>query len=81
MTREEYINMRKSGDFMIVYEYYKEHFDNTKHSPFFSPQELVQLLPMKFNIQLIYDKCINYFDNKFEIVILRDKEGNIIKVS
>ena len=81
MTREQYINMRNNGDFMIVYEYYKEHFDNTKHSPFFSPQELVQILPMRFNVQLIYEKCVKHFDDKFQIVTIKDKEGNTIKMS
>ena len=81
MTREQYISIRGTGDFTVIYEYYKEHFDRTKHTPFFSPEELLHILPMRFNLQPIYDKCIKHFDDKFAIVTLRDKEGKIIKVS
>jgi len=80
MTREQYIMLRERSDFNIVYEYYKELFDPKKHQPFFSINELIQLLPMKFNVNVIMDKCVRHFDQKFEIKILSDKNGNIVKL-
>ena len=80
MTREQYIMLRNRGDFNIVYEYYKELFDPKKHKPFFSIEELIQLLPMNFNVNVIMDKCVRHFDQKFEIKVLSDKNGNIVKI-
>lgn len=36
MTKIEYLNLRGVGNLGIVYEYYKEMFDNKKHNPFLS---------------------------------------------
>jgi len=79
MTREQYIQMRNNGNFNIVYEYYKEFFNYDKHSPFLSIEQLAQTLPMFGDINLIFEKCCRYYNEKFNVVDLRNKEGQIIK--
>lgn len=80
MTREQYIVMRDGGNFNIVYEYYKEKFDHSKHKPFLSIFELPQmLLATGYGPNQLLDKCIRYYDEKFNLVHLLDKNGNLIK--
>lgn len=71
--------MREGQNFNIVHEFYKEKFDHSKHSPFLSINELAQLLPMTGNINLIFERCCKYYDEKFDVKILSDKNGNYIK--
>lgn len=80
MTREQYLMMRENQNFNIVYEYYRERFDQSKHYPLLSINELVQILTTFSNINQIFDTCCRHYDEKFAINILRDKDGNIIKV-
>ena len=79
MTREQYIQMRANGNFNIIYEYYKEFFNSEKHSPLLSIEQLAQTLPMFADPNLIFEKCCRYYNEKFTITDLKDKEGKIIK--
>lgn len=80
MTREQYIRMRDNGNFNIVYEYYREKFDHSKHRPFLSLMELVQILPQVMSANAAMDASLRYFDQKFDIRLLSDKDGAIIKI-
>ena len=81
MTRESYITMRAQGNFNIVYNYYREHFDSSKHSPFFNITDLANLLvKLGFNIDSIMEKAVKYYDTKFDVRILSDKDGKIVKI-
>lgn len=79
MTREQYLTMRRNGNFNIIYEFYKDHFSSNKHSPFLSIEQLAQTLPMFGDVNLIFEKCCRYYDEKFNVVIVRNKDGNVIK--
>lgn len=79
MTREQYIQMRAAGNFNIIHEYYKEFFDSSKHSPLLSIEQLAQTLPMFGDPNLIFEKCCRYYNEKFNIADLKDKDGKIIK--
>jgi hypothetical protein len=56
-----------------------EKFDHSKHKPFLLIMELLQYLPQWGNLQVIFEQVCDYYDNKFEIVELKDREGNLIK--
>lgn len=62
----------------IAYEYYKEKFDSRKHKPFLGPQEFFVYFQMCMDVQKAYEKVCNYYDDKFKIVLLKDKNGNFI---
>lgn len=79
MTREQYLMMREKQNFNIIFEYYKEKFDLKKHTPFLQIEQLAQLLPMFGNINVVFDNCCKYYDEKFNVTILSDKNGNYIK--
>jgi hypothetical protein len=56
-----------------------EKFDHSKHKPFLLIIELLEHLPKWGNLQVIFEDVCDYYDNKFEIVELKDREGNLIK--
>jgi Ran GTPase-activating protein (RanGAP) involved in mRNA processing and transport len=56
-----------------------EKFDHSKHKPFLLIMELLEHLPRWGNLQVIFEDVCDYYDNKFEIVELKDREGNTIK--
>jgi hypothetical protein len=56
-----------------------EKFDHKKHKPFLLITELLQYLPRWGDLIVIFEDVCRYYDNKFEIVELKDREGNTIK--
>lgn len=79
MNRKEYIEFRGKGDIVsISYNYYKNKGGDLHGNVF----KKIFLMFLNFynignNINNIYD----YFDKKFSIVLLIDKENNIIKIT
>jgi hypothetical protein len=80
MTREQYIQMRTNGNFNIVHNFYSEKFDHSKHKPFLSMMELATFLPSWGNLDAVFEKCCRYYDEKFDVKVLLDKDGNVIKI-
>jgi hypothetical protein len=81
MNREDYLKMRQGGNFNIVYEFYKEKFDSNKHRLFISIMDLPNLLLASGrSINKIFEDCCKYYDEKFDVRLLLDKDGNTIKV-
>jgi hypothetical protein len=69
MNRDKYIEYRKNNDINIIYEFYKEKFDSSKHKPFLSGNDVVHLLQNTgYNLRTIMGDCLVYFDNKFTLV-------------
>jgi len=56
-----------------------EKFDHSKHKPFLLIMELLEHLPKWGNLNVIFEDVCDYYDNKFEIIELKDREGNLIK--
>lgn len=80
MTKNEYLIYRGSGSLSIIYEYYKERFNHKKHSPFLSANNLVQFLSATgYDLNDIMNKCINYYDEKFSVICIYDKNDKPIK--
>ena len=80
MTRAYYLEMRKGDPLFIVYEYYKENFDSGKHNYFLRIEEFVQFFFMWSGARKAINDVLKYYDNKFTIVTLTDKEGEIIGI-
>jgi hypothetical protein len=80
MTREQYLNLRKANSSDILYEFYKEKYDSNKHNKFLSPHEFGTFFSMYANVNVnkAFERACEYFDNKFTIVQLSDKEGRLI---
>lgn len=78
MTKDQYLSLKMQNSLQIAYEYYKEKFDSRKHKPFLGTQEFFVYFQMCMDIQKVYEKVCNYYDDKFKIVLLKDKNGNFI---
>lgn len=70
MDKNSYLSYLKSGNSaMIVHEYYQEKYDNKKHSMFLFPNDLINTLTIAgYNISQVVDKCVKYYDEKFNVV-------------
>lgn len=77
MTREEYLALRGSTSFNLLYEYYKEFFkeDLGVFLPF---MEFVQCMQMWPGIRSAHDRVISHYDQKFNVVVLMDKDNKVI---
>ena len=62
----------------IIYHYYTENFDHSKHKPFLTEQQFFPLLQMHSDVNQIYIKVCNYYDKHYNVVTILDSEGNII---
>jgi hypothetical protein len=81
MTREQYITLRSDPNGAnLLYQHYANNFDKTKHAGnMLGFQECLIYLQMWGNLNEIFQKLRDEYDAKFEIVILSDADGNIIK--
>lgn len=78
MNKSEYLSLKLSGSIAIPYEYYREKLDTNKHRKLLSIQEFKIYLPMYMNPQTAYEIACQYYDQKFVVTELRDKNGNLI---
>ena len=80
MNKEMYLNLQQSNQGQLIYIYYKEKFDEKKHRPLLQFQELMHYLQMVSNIQVILEIICQYYDSKFKITRIFNKEGVLIHV-
>lgn len=84
MTKQEYLKLRPEGNeypMELFYNYFKDNNGNS------NIHEFMQAFPMWVNhMQMtgqmlkVSEKVLNFYDDKFNVVILKDKEGKQIKV-
>lgn len=81
MTKEQYISLRSDANAAnLIYQHYIDRFDKTKHlGNMLGFQECLIYLQMWGNLHEIFQKLKDAYDAKFELVILSDAKGNIIK--
>jgi len=83
IERHQYIEMIKTGNFdmNIFYEYYSEFNKNELFK--FPINEFNMLFNNYINIIGVngaINAILNYYDNKFNVITLSDKEGKLINV-
>lgn len=79
MTKAEYLQLREENSLQILYNYYTEHFNRNKHNPFLSVEQFIMFLNMWTHIPNLFNTICSYYNEKFQINELRDKEGRLIK--
>ena len=77
MNRQEYIKIKSTNPIRIGYELYKEKFDKSKHSPFLNENEFYQYFQMG-DANHMLGKAFKYYDEKYNVNAVCDKEGKII---
>jgi uncharacterized protein YueI len=78
MTKQEYINNKKTNQMKVIYEYYKEKFNPNKHTQFLSEQEFYVYIQMNRDLNETYIKVANYYDSYYNVITILDEQGNIV---
>jgi hypothetical protein len=78
MTKDEYLQLKKTGSVQVIYEYYKERFDGDKHRPFLPPAEFAMYLQMCMNVPMVFQRVCSHYDQLFNVVVLKDKNDQFI---
>ena len=65
MTKEEYTKNASNLSY-ILYEYYKEKFDDHKHKPMLTQDQLFTFLPMWGDMGGIMRMVVKYYADKFK---------------
>ena len=79
MNREQYVQMRKSGQYDLAwfYQYYLENKDKDKHTvPF-------EVFHQAFNMyfQMNGGFVLDYMDKKMDVTKIENAEGNLIYIN
>lgn len=79
MGREEYIQMRKSGQYNLAwfYQYFLEHKDKNRSTPPFEVFQQAFNMSFQFNGKFI----LEYLDKKMEVTKIEDNNGNLIYIN
>jgi hypothetical protein len=79
MTKQQYIQYKKTNQIKIMYEYYKEKFDPKKHNPFLTENEFYTYIQIsRLNLHETIIQVANYYDSYYNVVTILDEQGNII---
>jgi|TARA_R110000868_G_scaffold14285_9_gene66421 hypothetical protein len=79
MEKSTYIKIKSEAPLQLVYELYKERFDSNKYSLFLNQNDFYRFIQMWNNLNNLCHQAIEYYDTKFEIVTLADKDGKALK--
>jgi hypothetical protein len=81
MTREQYIEARKTNSIEIMYDYYREHWTEEiqkKHKILLEFKEFVEFIQMYPGIQNAFNVSCEYYDAKFAILKVFLKDNKIL---
>lgn len=78
MDKRLYLKYKEVNPALIAYEYYKEHFHKA-NGRMATQQEFQQMFPFYPGAQMAMQKAIQYYDNKFAVTYLIDKNNTILQ--
>ena len=79
MERSTYIKIKSEAPLQLVYELYKERFDDNGTNIFLNHNDFYRFIQMWNNINNLCHQAIEHYDAKFEIITLMDKDGKPLK--
>ena len=79
MERNTYIKIKSEAPLQVVYELYKERFDDNGKNVFLNQNSFYTFVQMWNNVNNLCHQAIEYYDAKFDIVTLMDKDGKPLK--
>lgn len=81
MTKQEYIQSKTANPLKIVYEYYKENFDHSKHKPFLAENEFFPYIQITMDLNGLAKEIFHHYDAFYGVITIYDRYGNIITYS
>jgi hypothetical protein len=79
MERSTYIKIKSEAPLQLVYELYKERFDDNGKNVFLNQNSFYTFVQMWNNVNNLCHQAIEYYDAKFGIITLMDKDGKPLK--
>ena len=79
MDKEQYFQAIHNNQGAVIYEMYKEKFDETKHKPFLDPNQFMLYLQMSGMINQAFESACSYYEQKLGINKLFNKDGKLIR--
>jgi hypothetical protein len=80
MTKELYIaHFEAQNGEEILYQFYLERFDSTKHKPLLDKVDFLHKLKLLMDIRGCFEMAFNYYNNKFDIIVVTDKDKTFLK--
>ena len=79
MEKSTYIKIKSEAPLQLVYELYKERFDDNGRNIFLNQNDFYRFVQMWNNINNLCHQAIEYYDGKFGIVTVLDKDGKALK--
>jgi len=79
MDKEQYFHNVRYNQGAVMYEMYKEKFDEKKHKPFLQGHEFIMYLQMSGMMNEAFESACRYYEHKFDITKLFDKNGKLIR--
>jgi hypothetical protein len=79
MEKSTYIKIKSEAPLQLVYELYKERFDDNGKNIFLNQNDFYRFVQMWNNINNLCHQAIEYYDEKFGIITLMDKDGKPLK--
>lgn len=77
MTKEQYIEYRKTNDSMFLYEFYKEKFDESKNHKFLDISTFFNGMTQWVFSPLVVEIVISYYDSKFNVLKIVTKDNKV----
>jgi hypothetical protein len=79
MERNTYIKIKSEAPLQLVYELYKERFDDNGKNIFLNQNSFYTFVQMWNNVNNLCHQAIEHYDAKFGIITLMDKDGKPLK--
>lgn len=78
MTREDYIRYALTDYNIVIYEYYKEKFNHSKHKPFLDYHQFLKHAMFMGLIDLFYQVVSMHYESKLNLTRMFDKNQKFI---
>jgi hypothetical protein len=82
MTKEQYLHLIYKDQVQLMYLFYQEKIDKERHNQVLNYTDFVNVvnfMNMQGYTNQMLNTCCSYYEAKFNITRLNDKDGNFIK--
>lgn len=78
-TKQEYINRLMEGNQVaIMYSMYCEKYNDKKHGKLLNLGEFMSYIYLWEFVDTALTRSLQYYDNKFNVIVVKDLKGRII---
>ena len=79
MTKEQYFHNVQHNQGQLLYNMYREKFDEKKHGSLLQPNEFMMYIQMSGMMPAAFEAACRHYEQKLNINKLLDKDGRLIR--